>query len=298
MTAENTASSAVSDANSSHPGHAVAVIMVNHNGGELLRDAVIAVQQNQPGSLLLVDNASSDGSMRLVADLLAADSIIYNSKNLGFAAACMQAARFSNHACLLLLNPDCLLPPGALNQLARAMQAHPEYGLLAPLVCDDHGREQSGSRRLLPTPWRLLAYAAGQRDCMDLRTQPLPDALTAMPAVSGACMLLRQSAWQQVGGIDSGYFLHFEDLDLMLRLQQQGWLVGLLPTLAVQHKGAQSSAGQALFVSRCKHRGLLRYLRKHHRWHPFTWTLLPLLTWGHYLLQWLHQRRQLSRAQT
>ncbi|MBU1188665.1 MAG: glycosyltransferase family 2 protein [Gammaproteobacteria bacterium] len=276
------------------PQHAgsrdVAVIMVNHNGGELLRAAVQAVLANRPGRLLLVDNASSDGSLRLLEDLLPADSIVSNAKNLGFAAACMQAAARCNQPYLLLLNPDCLLPAGALDALVDAMQTHPQYALLAPLVRDEHGDEQSGSRRRLPTPWRLLAYAAGRRDCMDLRQQPLPDEVQALPAVSGACMLLRQSAWQQVGGLDRGYFLHFEDLDLMLRLQQRNWLVGILPGLAVTHTGGHSSAGKSLFVARCKHRSLMRYLRRHHRWHPLTWTLLPVLNWGHYAWLWLRHR--------
>jgi len=275
----------------------VAVIMVNHNGGELLRESVQAALANQPGRLLVIDNASSDGSLQWLADLLDESSIIRNSENRGFASACMQAASSCNQRFLLLLNPDCLLPSGALAKLVEAMQAHPQYGLLAPVVHDERGREQSGSRRLLPTPWRLLAYAAGRRACMDLRSQPMPAAVCSLPAVSGACMLLRQSAWQQTGGLDSGFFLHFEDLDMMLRLQQQGWLVGLLPTLAVAHKGGHSSAGKSLFVSRCKHRSLMRYLRKHHRWHPLTWTLLPLLNWGHFGWQCLRQRQPASGIQ-
>ena len=279
-----------SSAGSSVDSNAVAVIMVNHNGGELLRETVQAALANQPGRLLVIDNASSDGSMELLDDLLDTDSTVCNAENQGFAAACMQGASRCNQRFLLLLNPDCLLPPGALDLLLQAMHQYQEYGLLAPLVLDENGDEQSGSRRRLPTPWRLLRYAAGQRDCMDLRAQPVPESVKTLPAVSGACMLLRQAAWQQVGGLDSGYFLHFEDLDLMLRLQQKGWLVGLLPTLAVQHKGGHSAVGKALFVSRCKHRSLLRYVRQHHRWHPLTWSLLPLLVWGHYWLLWLRQR--------
>jgi GT2 family glycosyltransferase len=265
----------------------VAVIMVNHNGGELLRESVQAALANQPGRLLVIDNASTDGSAQWLADLLDESCIIRNTKNLGFAAACRQGASTCNQRFLLLLNPDCLLPAEALAKLVDAMQAHPQYGLLAPVVQDEQGREQSGSRR-------LLVYAAGRRACMDLRSQPMPEAVCALPAVSGACMLLRQSAWQQTGGLDSGFFLHFEDLDLMLRLQQQGWLVGLLPTLAVVHKGGHSSTGKTLFVSRCKHRSLMRYLRKHHRWHPLTWTLLPLLNWGHFAWQCLRQRQPQS----
>lgn len=267
----------------------VAVIMVNHNGGALLRDAVQAVLASRPGRLLIVDNASSDGSMALLDGLLADADLICNDKNLGFASAVMQAANRCNQQFLLLLNPDCVLPLGALDGLLEALQSHPEYGLLAPLVVDGNGHEQSGSRRLLPTPWRLLRYAAGQRGCMDLRAQPVPEQVQALPAVSVACMLLLQAAWQQVEGLDSAFFLHFEDLDLMLRLQQKGWLVGLVPSITVSHQGGHSSAGKTLFVSRCKHRSLLRYVRKHHRWNPLSWTLLPLLAWGHYLLQWLKQ---------
>jgi GT2 family glycosyltransferase len=241
---------------------------------------------------VVVDNASADGSpealQRRFGDRI---EMIRNEANLGFASACRQAMSRVRERCVLLLNPDCLLPPDAIERLAGALAAHPEYGLVAPRVLDAEGLEQSGSRRRLPTPWRLLRYALGQHHVMDLRDAPLPPSLTPMPAVSGACMMLRQSAWQQVGGMDPGYFLHFEDLDLMHRMQDHGWLVGLLPDLEVRHVGGRSSRARPLFVSRCKHAGLQRYLRRHHRWHPLTWTLLPLLNWGHYLLDCLRLRR-------
>jgi GT2 family glycosyltransferase len=268
----------------------VAVLIVNHNGGVLLRDCVQAVLRNRPGQIVVVDNASTDGSADLLQALAEPVTLLRNSVNIGFAAACMQAVSKTNCANLLLLNPDCLLPEQALERMAMAMRDQQQFGLLAPLVQDRHGREQSGSRRRLPTPWRLLAYALGWRQIMDLRQQPVPAGMIALPAVSGACMLIRQSAWQQVNGLDTGFFLHFEDLDLMRRLQDKAWLVGLLPGLSVVHVGGHSSAARPLFVSRCKHQGLLRYLRKHHRYNLLTWTVIPILNWGHYLLQWLQHK--------
>ena len=97
-------------------------------------------------------------------------------------------------------------------------------------------------------------------------------------------MLIRRSVWDQLGGMDIGFFLHFEDLDLMARMQEHGWQVGFQPKATVSHIGGYSSQKRPLMVSWHKHKSLLRYLLKHHRRSFLSWTVLPMLAMGHFVV--------------
>ncbi len=261
---------------------AVSVVIVNYNTGPLLQSLLSQLQKLSVQKTVVVDNASSDQSMAGLADSETLHCII-NQKNRGFAHACNQGVAQTDTPLVLILNPDCDLSENALTQLIDVMTSQPDAGLCAPLVYDAQGQEQSGSRRHLPTPWRILQAYMGKKAALDLRSQAIPEQATALPAVSGACMLIRRSAWDAVKGMDDGFFLHFEDLDLMARMQQQSWGVWLQPRARVKHLGGHSSQRQAIRVSWYKHISLLRYLTKHHGGSILTWTLMPVLAMLHFL---------------
>lgn len=261
---------------------AASVVIVNYNTGELLGQLVNKLRGLSVQQIVVVDNASSDKSITNLTDpeqLLC----ILNHKNHGFSHACNQGVAQTDTPFVLILNPDCDLSEQALIQLTDVMMSQPKAGLCAPLVFDAQGQEQSGSRRHLPTPWRILQAYMGKKTALDLRGQSIPQQPIKLPAVSGACMLIRRTAWDAVNGMDSGYFLHFEDLDLMARMQQQGWKVWLQPAANVTHLGGHSSQRHANRVSWYKHKSLLRYLIKHHARSILTWTLMPVLALMHFL---------------
>lgn len=261
---------------------AVSVVIVNYNTGALLQQLLSQLQKLSVQKTVVVDNASSDQSM---ADLTNSETLhcIINQKNQGFAHACNQGVTQTDTPLVLILNPDCDLSENALTQLVHVMTSQADAGLCAPLVYDAQGQEQSGSRRHLPTPWRIFQAYMGKKTALDLRSQPIPEQATPLSAVSGACMLIRRNAWDDVMGMDDGFFLHFEDLDLMARMQQQDWGVWLQPEASVTHLGGHSSQQQAIRVSWYKHKSLLRYLAKHHAGSLLTWTLMPVLAMLHFL---------------
>lgn len=204
-------------------------------------------------------------------------------RNLGFAAGINRAATHATGEFLLLLNPDCRIEPAALVRLVAELDEHPEAALASGKVIGRDGREQRGSRRKLPTPARIIGETLPfLSNRIDLTRDPAPEQALKVEAVSGACMLIRAEVFRAIGGMDEGYPLHFEDLDLFARLGASGWTLRWVPDVEIEHVGAQSSRTRPAGVVIDKHRGLWRYL-KHHcdgqwpRWQRPLWALALML---------------------
>ena len=143
--------------------------------------------------------------------------------------------------------------------------------MIGCLVLDPDGTEQVACRRAIPDPWialqrllrldRLNRSTAGRR--LDQRHQPLPTEPIAVEAISGSFMLTTRRALEQVGPLDEGYFLHCEDLDWFVRFQAAGLKILFVPNVSVIHHKGACSTGDPLAVERHKHRGMVRFFRKH-----------------------------------
>jgi N-acetylglucosaminyl-diphospho-decaprenol L-rhamnosyltransferase len=254
-------------------------VVVSHNSGAPLADCIARVlAQSLRCELVLVDNASVDRSLDALP-VHPALRLIRNADNRGFGAACNQGARAARGAELLFLNPDCLLPAGALQRLHEALAADPAIGLLGAQLVEADGRPQPAARRRLPTVRALL------------RRPALPPAELAgaagveyVEATSGALMLLPRPVFDALGGFDEGYVLHCEDLDLCRRVGQAGRRVAILADLEVTHLKGCSSRRRPFWVEWQKHRGMLRYLRKFER--RGAGALLYPLLWLGVWLRW------------
>jgi N-acetylglucosaminyl-diphospho-decaprenol L-rhamnosyltransferase len=266
------------------------VVVVACNSGALLAECVQRVlASTAPVELIVVDNASTDGS---VADLPQTVALLRNPRNLGFATACNQGAARARGDALLFLNPDCLVAADSIAALRQRLERHPQVGLLGACILDPDGSEQRGLRRRDPTPWRSLMTLSGLArwerrfpalQGVEAARTHMPEFLEYYDAVSGALMLLPRQAFQAVGGFDGGYFLHCEDLDLCRRLRAAGWRVALAADVPVTHVGGTSSRSRPLFVAWHKHRGMLRYYRRFEAQRlPFgsRW-VVPLAVWLH-----------------
>lgn len=242
----------------------VSVLIVNYNAGEWLERAVGAVRPagSADPEVIVVDNGSTDASL----DALDVHSVEIDraGRNLGFAGGINRAAGHAHREFLLLLNPDCRIDPGDLERLVAELDAHPECALVSGRILGLDGREQRASRRLLPTPSRIVGELLPFSDKgIDLsRTKP-PGHAIQVEAVSGACMLVRREAFERVDGLDAGFPLHFEDLDFFARLAEAGWILRWTPDVAIVHAGGQSSRRRPVGALWDKHVGLWRYLRRH-----------------------------------
>jgi GT2 family glycosyltransferase len=240
----------------------LSVIIVNHNAGPLLGECVRAVQGQAVREVIVVDNASTDGSLALLRERAdpAALVILETGRNLGFAAACNIGLRAATQPFLLFLNPDSVPASGSLARLLQVLEQHPAAGMVGGLLLNPDGTEQRGGRRDIPTPGQVL-----MRRPFNLHGTPLPTQPTVVEAISGALMLVRRQAVAAVGPWDEGYFLHCEDLDWCLRFRQKGWDILFVPDAPVVHYQGTSSRARPLFVEWHKHRGMLRFYRKFFR---------------------------------
>lgn len=253
------------------------VVIVNFNAGSDL-DQCIASVMDQCDELVVIDNASSDGSIEHVKNVAANLPkliVVLNSRNLGFSRACNMGAGAASGELILFLNPDCVLHPGAVNAMRRALREHPEVGMVGGMLLNPDGSEQAGGRRMVPTPWRSFVRAFGLQSLKEryprlfegyeLHLSPVPPAPDDVEAISGACMMVRKEALDEVGMLDERYFMHCEDLDWCMRFRQRGWRILFVPDARVTHVKGACSHSRPLFVEWHKHRGMVRFYRKFFR---------------------------------
>lgn len=266
------------------------VVMVSYWTGEVLWEAIEAVlspDQEGMAELILVDNGNSPAVAAELARRAQRDPrliLVTGHGNVGFARACNLGASRARGRHLLLLNPDCRLAPGAIPALLSEAAALGDDWMLGCRVRNPDGSEQRGSRRELLTPRTALVEALrldrlsprhARPHRLNHHETPLPAGTVRVPAISGACMMLPAATFRSVGGLDEGYFLHVDDLDLCRRLHLAGVPVYFAPHVeATHHVG--SSRASPVRIEWHKARGFLRYFRRHYggpRWWPL---LLPL----------------------
>ncbi len=273
----------------------VQTIIVNYNAGETLKQCVQALlNSTQKTSITLVDNASSDRSAENLQNLYGNHQgidFLFNPSNLGFAPAVNAVARRASADWVLILNPDCILESDALSKLIDALANDDRAGLAGPAVRDDNGKIQRATMRRFPDPWKSLMTVSGLWRLgkwfplfhgVEADASNPSDAPIRCDAVSGACMLVRRSAFEAVGFMDEEYAMHCEDLDLMYRLKQQGWHCLYVPKANSVHQQGLSSKSRPSWVHFQKHRGMVRFFRKFQA----DSTFLPL-RWLVYIGIWL-----------
>jgi GT2 family glycosyltransferase len=253
---------------------AVSLVTVNYNAGDMLLNCIRSAV-DQVEEIIVVDNASSDqslDSLNAQDELRRAVKVIRNSRNLGFAAACNIGVQAAKGNYLLFLNPDCVLDPDAIQVMLDVFHEYAEVGMVGGLLIDPDGKEQGGGRRAIPTPWRSFVRAFGLSRFerrwpklffdFHLHKQPLPVHPAEMEAISGACMLVKREAVEDVGLWDEAYFLHCEDLDWCMRFRQKRWKILFAPDAHVVHYKGMCSRSRPIFVEWHKHKGMMRFYRK------------------------------------
>lgn len=272
----------------------VSAVIVNHNAGLLLTECIlVALEQAQ--QIIVVDNASSDSSLSNLDTTLPSEirlHIIRLNKNVGFAAGCNLGYQETTSPYILFLNPDCILSTGSLQRMVQVLESDSHIGMVGGYLINPDGSEQGGGRRAIPTPWRAFVRAFGLYRLarywpqlffdFHLDKQPLPQSPVEVEAISGALMLVRREAIDEVGLWDENYFLHCEDLDWCMRFKQKNWKILFVPDAPVTHFQGTCSRARPFFVAWHKHKGMRRFYRKFFQ-HQYPRALMELVTFAIWL---------------
>jgi GT2 family glycosyltransferase len=237
----------------------VRAVVLAFNGGEALLRCLASLQEStSPGlETVVVDNASSDGSIEAVARRFPHLRVLANGRNLGFGAGCnvgIRDALEDGAELVLLVNQDALVSPELVTRLVDFAREHPRAGVVGPKTLSTQPMPDGRPRRLYAGSWRhrlaLRQTIPGiERADTDEPAQPL-----RTDYVWGHGMLLRAAALREVGLFDPAYFMYFEDLDLCRRMHAAGWEVWVEPRAVMWHEtadGARAEASEA-WRWRCK----------------------------------------------
>jgi GT2 family glycosyltransferase len=241
----------------------VSLIVVTYNSAAKLPEffAALATTRYSPYEVLVVDNASADGSAAYVAEHHPQARLLANHENTGFGRACNRGARAARGELLVFLNPDVLVTPDWLDILVRHMAEQPDAGIICPqtLYPDEVGLGARGLR-LVSVPNAADATPESQAPSL----KPQASGVAETGAVPGAALMVRRAAWQALGGFDERYFLYWEDTDLCWRAWLLGWRVLEDLEAYVVHERGGSGGGARWDAERAKN--ALRTYLKTMRW--------------------------------
>jgi N-acetylglucosaminyl-diphospho-decaprenol L-rhamnosyltransferase len=250
----------------------VSICVVNWNGRDLLRallDSIRTTCGGLPVEMIVVDNASGDGSADMVAAEFPEVKLVRNADNRGFARGNNQAAAAATGKYLFFLNNDTVLREGSISRLVDFLDQNLQYVAVGPKLIGDDGQPQHTARNL-PTMGSLLhrisflhwtrlfkgAYRRYRRSDFDPE-QPGP-----AEQLAAAALLVRRESYDAAGGWDEGFPFGVEDVDLCRRLRASGEIY-YLPDAVLDHLGRVSSRANRPFVYRSYEIGYARYVRKH-----------------------------------
>jgi len=223
----------------------LSMVIVNTNEWKVLQpclESVFAHPPADPFEVIVVDNASTDGSRDLIAKMYPSVVLVPNSTNLGFAAANNRGIRIALGEFILLLNPDTVVRAGALAALCRTMDAHPEAGVVGCKLLFPDGNLQR-TVRTFPSVWNLFC------DAFFLTTvlKPIPlfsryylpgfdyDTEQQVDWVIGAAFLIRRTLLDRIGLLDEQFYMYTEEVDFCYRAVQNGFQVWYTPSSEIVH---------------------------------------------------------------
>ena len=288
----------------------LSVIVVSWNVSKLLDVSLQTLRKDLAGidaEVFVVDNASADGSADMVRQKHDWVKLIANDENLGFAKANNQAIKLCSGDYIFLLNPDTEVIAGAVPKLIEFLETHAQAGIVAPQLINSDGSIQRSCRafptftamlyellglsKLYPNDPRFGSYKMLDFEHDETREVDQPE---------GAALLLRRKVIEEVGVLDEGFFMLFEEVDWCYRIKQSGWQIWFYPEAKVVHHYGQSIKQVKARMILSSHKGLYRFWSKHYakgRWYlnGFVYVGLMILAWmricSHSLRAFLQSRK-------
>ena len=252
----------------------LSVVIVSYNVRELLTaciDSVVKASEGIDAEVFVVDNKSADDTVEVISRDYPWVHLINNKENLGFSKANNIAIRQSEGEFVLLLNPDTVVAEGTLRGVVEFMDQHPEAGGAGVRMHNADGTLAPESRRAVPTPLVAARKMLGFTKRYYMSNLPW-DKPGKIEVVSGAFMMLRRKAIDQVGLLDEDFFMYGEDIDLSYRLLKGGWQNWYLPLDIIHYKGQSTQKSDFRYVH-VFYQAMLIFFRKHYSHLSFFFTL-------------------------
>ena len=232
----------------------ISVIIVNYNTKNLLKECIDSIRNNVENisyEIIVVDNASQDGSADMVLSLFPDVKLIKNKINTGFGTANNIGVDIAKGKYIFLFNSDAILVSDTVSNLYRFLKKNRSYAMVGPRVVLPDMTRQPKICGELPTVFRIF------NDTIFLSTllpnislfrginTDTPSKETSLGWISGVCMLIRKEAFKSVGGFDERFFLYSEDMDLCRRIRDKGWEIAHIDDFPIIHKCGGSTKTDA-----------------------------------------------------
>ncbi|WP_100528484.1 glycosyltransferase family 2 protein [Paenibacillus sp. GM1FR] len=253
----------------------VSIIIVNFNTRQLTLDCLASVYASQTSyqyEVIVIDNASHDGSVEAIREVYPDVQLIANQNNTGFAVANNQGMEVAKGRYILLLNSDTVVQPDTLHTMIYFMDRHPEMGASGCKVILPDGSLDKACKRGFPTPSASFYYAFGISRLFPDRPKfnqyqlghLSPDDEYPVDCLVGAFMLVRRETIDQVGGLDETFFMYGEDIDWCYRIKEAGWGIFYYPRTYIVHYKGGSARRKPLKITYEFHRAMWVFHRKHY----------------------------------
>ncbi|MFN0074342.1 MAG: glycosyltransferase family 2 protein [Chloroflexota bacterium] len=249
----------------------VSAIVVSFNTAPLLERAILSLQRSaslvQGVEIIVVDNASDDGSAQMVRNRFPGVRLVQLTRNVGFAAGTNVGLRMARAEQLLLFNPDAELIHNALPTLSSFLVERPWLAAVGPRLIYPDGSQQDSAFRFPSLGQIFLDYFPIHRRLLQSRLNgryATTDAPLPIDHPLGACMLISRAALEDVGLLDEGFFMYCEEVDWCMRARLRGWEIYHHPGAVVVHHGGKSTEQRGGAMYQQLHASRARFYEKHY----------------------------------
>ncbi|MDP2649251.1 MAG: glycosyltransferase family 2 protein [bacterium] len=241
----------------------ISIIILTFNSAKFIKELLQSLFdrykkdiEEEKIEIILVDNASGDGTIQKVKDFKL--KLIENKENIGFAAGINAGAKHAKGKYLLFLNPDSKLWKGSFYDLVSIFEKDGKIGIVGGKILDEYGKPENSAGKFLGLLGTLL-LSLGLDELLNYRFSPKTN--RQVDFASGGFMMIRSDIFEKLSGFDENYFMYVEDIDLCLRARKENYKTYFSPDAAIFHKGQGSSSRS--FAIKNIYKGLLYFQTKH-----------------------------------
>lgn len=252
----------------------LSIIIVNYNVKEFLQNLIHSIEKasiNLKKEIIVIDNASDDGSVEFIKDKFPDIKLISNNSNLGFGKANNIGLKQATGNYILILNPDTIVAEDTIEKMIKFFESNENIGLAGCKILNPDGTLQLACRRSFPGPWTSFTKVTGLSSLFPNSKIFARYNLTYLDenqtyevdAISGSFMMMRKEVYEKVGGFDEQFFMYGEDLDLCYRIQKEGYKVYYNHSTQIIHYKGESTKRSSLDETKVFYSAMHLFVKKH-----------------------------------